>query len=589
MTNAMSGDLFGSAEPIAAIDITMELPDGFRQDDDIDTKIATLKAKIKEYLANGWALFQAYSGGKDSSVQLALTMEALKEYISEHGRDNCPVLSVIHSNTLLENPEIDKHTLAEIQRIRDYAAANNLPVEVDIAIPSMSENYIVNILGGRTIASVAATSSRKCAKMMKVEPLKRLKKKILKRLHNNYGEKVLTLVGKRYDESDARRADMIKYGEVPHQHITRGDEKVLSSIAHFTQDDIFWVIGMVRSEMLDTYSDFSSLVETYRAANGGECMVNALDGKAGSAGCGARYGCWICLQNATDKSMETMLEEDQFDYMRYLWAFRNYLQAYHNDPTKRSWLARKLEDDGSIKLQPNAYSPAFAEELLRMALSIQKLEDQRAASEGIPPRFQIISFEEVIAVQVLWARYGFNDCLQALRVWKDVVQDGQLTLPPLDQEQLPEFPLLNDFPDVSVPFADTSYDDEFNGLRDLQAAAAGIETVIEKSGGRQYMHVPTDVEFKVNHEELQTFLDLELDWALEQYNQPMYKPAAGLDYLFRLGVVSIYKGSHSDYDRMLKMGAQIRRHRLQDILHDPEAIVAQLGHADQTFKLGRLI
>ena len=589
MTHTLTQDLFGEIpQAISTIDITLQLPSGFRQDDDLETKIDAVKLKIKEYLAGGWAIFQLFSGGKDSSVQLALTLDAMKEFVYENGPDNCPDLAVIHSSTLLDNPVINAHTQEELSRIRSFATKHNLPVTVEVAYPSMSENYLVGIIGGRTIASVAQTSNRKCAMMMKVGPLKRLKQNILKRLNKKYGDKVVSLIAKRYDESDVRRADMLRWGEVPHHHIRRGSENILSSVSHFSLDDIYLYIGMVRSEQIQTYSCFTSLVECYRAANGGDCMVNALNGKVGSTFCGSRYGCWLCLQTQDDKSMETMLEDDNFDYMRYLWAFRNYLQAYHDDPSKRCWLARKVKADGTIQIAPNSYSPEFTEELLRMALSIQAYEEEMAARLEIAPRFTVISLEEVIACDVLWQRYGYHKGLQALQIWKEVVNEGKWTLPPLDKDKLPRFPVLNDVPDIRVPFVDDNYDDMHNGMRSLDYMIADVESVIHKQNGRAYADVITANEFQINTDEIYMFMKYELDYALRQYNDDNYAPGSALHYLMSLGIVSIYKGSHSDYDRMLRMSSAIQRKGLRPILNDPVALVEKLGGLEQEFKLGRL-
>ncbi|MCV6605795.1 MAG: hypothetical protein OIF34_10845, partial [Porticoccaceae bacterium] len=203
----------------------------------------------------------------------------LRDHIADCGREGCPVLVVMHSDTLVENPVIHRHTRGDLARLQQYAQQHDLPVTVEVAEPALTENYLVNLIGHRTIASVAG-SARTCSVELKVKPLQRLKAAILKRLQGDYGQRVLTLVGKRYDESDYRRRDMQAAGEVPHQHITRSGENLLCSIAHLSLDDVYWVIGLVRSGLFECYSDFDSLVATYRAANGGECMVNALSGKA---------------------------------------------------------------------------------------------------------------------------------------------------------------------------------------------------------------------------------------------------------------------------------------------------------------------
>lgn len=561
--------------PLAQGDLTDMLPPGFQATDDVDAKIAALKSVITRYLADGYALFVAWSAGKDSSVMLALTLLAMREYVETHGADNCPEMVVIYGDTLLENPVLASYAHNEIRKIRAYAQCHGLPVQVEVARPNLSSNYLVNLIGGRSIASVAGTD-RTCATMMKVKPVGQVKARVLKRLSRAYDGKVLTLVGKRYDESAVRKADMIANGEVPHQYVMRNGDKLLSAIAHFTLDDIYWVIGMVRSELMETYSDFTDLVEVYRGANGGECMVNAMEGKAGSAGCGARFGCWICLQVNDDTSMQAMLSQPQYRFMAPLIAFRNYIQASHNDPAKRTWLARSInEEEGTIQITPNAYSPAYSEELLLMALSMQADEEARAEALGIEPRFTLLAYEEVLAIDVLWARYGYHRPLEASAIWQRVYEAGVRACPPAASD-LPVYPRLNSVADVWVPFCDDQYDFLVYGLRDVDLMAADHEAVVTKKG-QLYSDVLVDEEFVINTDELETFALYELSYALKKFNNDYCAPSAALHYLLRMGLVALAKGQHARYDGMVRMSNQIWRSGLRPYLNSPAQLIEVMG------------
>ncbi|WP_286241200.1 phosphoadenosine phosphosulfate reductase family protein [Neptuniibacter halophilus] len=585
----IQSELFDTpTQKLSLVDVTLELPAGFHQGDPLDEKISAIKGVIRRYLENGWALFDLFSGGKDSSVKLCLVLNAMREYVEEHGPEQCPPLAIMHSDTLLENPVIALHTHSELARIRLYALEHSLPVTVHVAMPSLSENYLVNIIGGRTIATTAQTSNRKCSVSMKVGPIQRMQKKILADLSSKYEDKVLTLVGKRYDESEYRKADMIAAGERPDRHIKRGNQNLLSPIASMSLDDIFWIIGLVTNNEMDCYSNFESLIETYRAANNGECMVNAAEGKAGSTSCGARYGCWVCLASEDDKSMNAMMEQEEYKFMRHLWAFRNYLQACHNDPSRRTWLARKVNADGTLDIRPNSYSPEFTEELLKMAISIQVMEEEAAHALGISPRFQVITFEEVMAIECQWSRYGYHRPMEAVRIWNEIYEEGRgLLLPPSDLSHMPRFPLLNDVPQTSVPFVDEDYYGVFNGLRDMNAAMTGCEDTVVKADGSIYTAANTSEEFSFDPEGLYLFATLDMKYAINKFADGYAAPGASLHYLMNLGIVSINKGSHSEYDRMLRMSSQIWRHGLRPILNDPKAIVEKLG-ADEEFKLQRL-
>lgn len=64
MTHSMNHELFAPAAQIAVVDVTLDIPMGFRSEDDLDLKMFSHKEMIKRYLSEGWALFQAWSGGK---------------------------------------------------------------------------------------------------------------------------------------------------------------------------------------------------------------------------------------------------------------------------------------------------------------------------------------------------------------------------------------------------------------------------------------------------------------------------------------------------------------------------------------------
>ncbi|WP_415912435.1 phosphoadenosine phosphosulfate reductase family protein [Neptuniibacter sp. QD37_11] len=573
MTSQLQDDLFAEFNRLPLVDALFDperdLAPLFNSLD-IEDKAKASMDVIKHYLAEGYALCVAWSGGKDSSVMLMLALNAMREFVEEHGLSRCPQMVVLHGDTLVENPVLSAYAHMELAKIRVFAAEHGLPVEVEVARPNLSQNYLVNIIGGRSTASVVGMD-RACADNMKVKPVQRLKKRILKRLNAGHDGKVITLVGKRYDESDYRRADMLKNGERPDEYVERKGEKILSSIAHFTLDDIFFAIGYVRSNKINTYSSFDELVEVYRGANGGECMVNAVDGKAGSAGCGARFGCWICLQVNDDKSMAEMLTDEQYAFMRPLMHFRNYLQAEHDNPNRRNWLSRSLNKEGEMKLALGNYSPEFQEELLTMALSIQIQEEEAAAKLGIEPRFTVLTLEEVIAIDVLWGRYGLHKGLQALKIYNDIYNLGESKLPP--EEITENYDRLKSQNHGTLVYTSPEYNSPTNGFRDSEMMTLNQEVVVEKNGKSYNGDCQVTGEFEIHNDYLAEFMWMELDRALNKYNTDDISPTAAVQYLMRFGIVSIAKGQHSNYDRMFRLANQAWRLGLRHVCHNVDSLV----------------
>ncbi|WP_281645543.1 phosphoadenosine phosphosulfate reductase family protein [Parendozoicomonas sp. Alg238-R29] len=559
-------------------------PAGFRPDDELEEKIAAITGNCWRLWDEGWHFLIAASMGKDSSVMTSIVLNAAVEYQAQGLV--LPYLVVCSGNTLLENPVIDAYARAELAKVEVFIHKHNLPARVEIAEPGTSNNYLLNLIGGRTIATLPDNDDAKCSNMMKVEPITRQKKRIFKELGI---DKTCTLVGTRFDESAARGDAMEQRSDSPIEPVNskagKTDKKgrplkpeyVLSPIAHLSLDDIYYYIAMVRNDWVKAYSGFNELVEVYKEGEGGECMVNAYaNGKAKSTGCGARFGCHICLRVQDDKSMNNMLtHEDTREknaYMQPLANFRTALKAWHYDPARRNWLARTLNSDGSVNIKPNAYSPEFCEQLMMWALSIDA--DEYMATNG-SPRFTLLRLVDVLAIDVLWNRYGYQQGLHACYLWLKVNRDGERWYPPEEPDVFPSRPFP---PEVSVPYADREFDGIFSGFRDLSMMAAGYDEMpYQSSKGDSFMACNTGDEFSIDERAAEEFFGFEVEWAVERFHDFCINPTSAYRYLMRLGVVQIKKGDHAEQERMLRMANQIWRSGLRDCLNNPHEIVRRLG------------
>jgi len=569
----------------------------------LEVKVRSAIDNLKRLLLDGYIFTCAVSFGKDSSVCLALALRAMQELIMEGHKPS--TLHVMNSNTGVENPVIDHYTRGEINSLIDFCANSSpknpthhsiLPVKFWQATPNLSNNYLVNIIGGRVLFTFPDTD-RKCQQMMKANPLAKTKRLIRAAIFEEHGEslpdyKLLTLIGTRFDESAVRNRNMTARGENSTDPVlvTKGGESnwTLSPIAEFTTMDVFEFIGNVRSGRFKTYSDFEQLVQVYRDAEGGECMVNIFASGTGSGktSCQQRFGCWTCLAVHEDKSMSNMLDksEGKFDWMRGLNDIRNWAQAFHYDWSCRNWLARTVnEETGTIKISPNAYSPDFCLDLLRYVLTVDAREEEAAFMAGLEePRFKNLKPQDILAIDLLWNRYGYQKGLQACAVFHEIYVLGKRYDVPKDYPTARSQPMPRD---QEVPFVDAHYWSVHSGFRDMGMAIIGQESVVEKNGVL-YSDVNIDDEFTIDEEGAALFFGFELDFALNKYhrNCSSVNPTAALEYLFRLGVVSIYKGSHSEWDRMLRVANQIWRHGIRDCLNDPVKLVAKLSDGKQQYQ-----
>jgi len=532
-----------------------------------DVKVDQAVAAIKKLLLTGDQVVVGTSFGKDSSVLLALALEAYELACMES--DSVEQLIVAHSETGYDNPLMVAHVKNEIRQLKAYIKAHNLNVRFELAKPRLSEDYLVQMIGGRTIATFPDNGS-KCSMMLKVEPIKRLKKKIL----SESAKRVVTIVGTRFDESAARGQAMEERGDKIDEAVYREEqgEWVMSPIGEFTQDDIFEFVGLVTSGLRKTYSDFDSLMRFYSQILG-ECAVVAFDrNKASGQGCGSgRSGCWMCTRVQSDKSGEALAEEH--DWLKPLLKIREYIKANHYNPKMRNWLARTIEDDGSIMIAPSSYAPEFCLNLLRYVLTAQRDEALNAQKLGIEPRFEILNLQQIIAIDVLWGRYGYQKGLQACEAARDIFEQGASFYP--EENMAQHLPMK--FPkEVAVPFADDEFTALFNGFRDLDAHMAGAADEMTSEKGECYTNANTGEYIEVDEEGAELFWCFERDNAIDRYCKDAISPTAGYDYLMRLGLVQINKGGHSEQDRMLRIASQIWRKGLRTILNDPQALIDTL-------------
>ncbi|HCF2991469.1 phosphoadenosine phosphosulfate reductase family protein [Pseudomonas aeruginosa] len=548
----------------------------------LSEKVALAIKAIKAQVLAGRHLSCAFSGGKDSSVTLAITLMAMRELIDEGV--TVPTLNVCHSDTKIESPVVKAYNTLMIQQIEAYSKASGIPVRVWIASPGLSNDYLVNVIGGRTIMSVG--SNAKCSMMMKVEPLNKLKRQLRKTIAAETGKKakeveIVTLIGTRFEESAARKRAMTERGESAVDAVDAMDDGqlVLSPIAEFSTMEVFEFIGNVRAKRLETYDSFDSLVEIYRDANQGDCMVTAYIANREQARtpCSARTGCWGCLRISSDTSANSFLnhEDGKYEWLRPLVELREFMKRMHFNPKARAWVARDVSEDGYIQIIPNAYSPSYTKALLQAILSIQAREEDEARKLGIAPRFELLTLKQVMAIELNWGRYGYQKPWTAMRIWNDVYRHGKRYKLP-DAESIPVYTEKDVSFRARIPFADAQYNSPYSGLRNIDAEMANAEDLMVARDGRLLTRCETGDEYDIDDEGLELFMEFELDRVLnaERLNDA---PSAAVHYLLGLGTVQLYKGSQSDWDRMLRVSNQLHRHNLLEVLHDPQAIIARVA------------
>lgn len=262
-----------------------------------------------------------FSGGKDSSCTLAITLEALLEIPKEKLFKK---LHILYSDTLMELLPVQAHTYTVLDNIRKFAKQHALPIEVMHAKPKMQDS-MWSMLIAKGIRP-PDTSNRWCTTRLKVNVQEDM-------LYQTFGTKdieTISIVGSRKDES-LDRAQRLENNTLDGHlkgHSVFSKSLVFAPIEDFSTEDVWTVLRT--SEVGQNVLAAEDLYALYATTNGegAECQtILGNDGENGkNPGCGAsqgRFGCWSCgLQYKKDKALVGMSKI--YPYIKYLIDFRDW-------------------------------------------------------------------------------------------------------------------------------------------------------------------------------------------------------------------------------------------------------------------------
>lgn len=532
----------------------------------------------------GHPITVAWSSGKDSSCCLAVVLEAA---IQAKAAGDSPVVVITHSNTGVENPEVENFVKSEMAKIHAFVTRHGLNADIRVAMPALGSGWMVRVLSGRALPAFPGGNSD-CSTDFKVTPMRRLRKRVFAEIGKDDRE-VVTVVGTRFDESVTRGAAMRERGESWERPIRNKDgDLVLSAIADWTLDDVWDLIAYARMGEIVTYSDFDDLFRLYADGGGTSCAVvsdaimeeNAAAAKK-SGGCGARFGCSVCTRVANDKSVTAMIEgdPDRYAYLAPLNRLREYIVANHWDMSKRMWVGRSISDDGWIAIQPDTYSPAYVLDLLRYVLTIQIREQETAEMLGIKPRFSLIDLKQLAAIGATWSLQGYHKPFQAVREWVDIYELGK-------RYDVPENPVVyvrGKMPEPRYYFVGDDWDEGQlinSGLRDvvLEMVSDGSDGCMgtkSLKNGNVVMDVNTAGEFDFDAEGLGLAFAFELDTMLEINANA--SSSVGLTREYRwwasMGPMLLSPRQVSIHDEILRRTAFKERHGLAGADYDLDALL----------------
>lgn len=366
------------------------------------------------------------SFGKDSTATTHLAFVAAAE-AARSGLS--PMIVVSNADTLSENPEISRLGRREANRMARYAKRYGIKFISQVATPSLLSTTQVRILSGRAIPSYPG-SRMDCTQDLKIRPMRSERNRLFKELASAGLKDPVTLLGTRLDESIGRGSRMRARGDradAPVQNAA-GDW-IMCPIANWSSDDVFELLGLVSAGAIESYSDFKDVLRIYAHSGGTSCAVvshDILEGKnkRQRGGCGARTGCALCCAVSSDSSLATMADYDEsYAYARPLVRFADILRNCRYDWTLRSWVGRTLRD-GYVAIQPDTFSASFIRSLTRMLLQIDHDEVLRARQANEAPRFQMLTLEMRIVLDMLQNLNGLRPPFSLWADLRDIEQRG---------------------------------------------------------------------------------------------------------------------------------------------------------------------
>lgn len=330
-----------------------------------------------------------FSGGKDSTALLQLVWLAVKNIPSELRQRK---IYVVCNDTLVENPVVVAYVEEVLEKIKQAAVEQGMPIEVQKTIPRLEDSFWVNIVGRGY--PVPNNTFRWCTDKMKIKPTSRF---IIEQVAEN-GEAII-LIGTRSAES-SQRAKSIKKRTVkgkrltkhPHHHNTY----VYAPIKDLLLEEVWYIINAMTSpwgadnaQLFQIYSDAS--------ADDYECPTMVTD--KSHASCGqSRFGCWTCTVVKEDKSMTALVNKGQ-EWLKPLLDLRTSLVENRNIsenrlPTRRNG-QRAVTEDGHNQ---GNYTEKYRAKLLEDILLAQKEVQTHKKN------LTLITNQELVAIQVVWNR-----------------------------------------------------------------------------------------------------------------------------------------------------------------------------------------
>jgi DNA sulfur modification protein DndC len=265
----------------------------------LEGMIQTSQRGIEAMLNRGYRRWYVmYSGGKDSTAALVLTLEALK--------DTDASVEVLYCDTQLEIPTLYQFA----QEFLGFLATQG--VKTTVLTPAPEESFWVQVIGKGY--PMPHNGFRWCTARLKVRPVERYMKTLARQESQG-----LVVTGVRFGESDARdlrlNLSCSRGGECGQGVWFEESERL--GLGYFSPI-LIW-------RECDVWDFLSFVAPDWGYPTAG--LNTVYQGRE------TRFGCWTCSVVSQDRTMQKIVAVQP--EWRPLLEFRNWLVAFTRDPANR--------------------------------------------------------------------------------------------------------------------------------------------------------------------------------------------------------------------------------------------------------------
>lgn len=342
-----------------------------------------------------------YSGGKDSTLLVALVYEAMKR-LKDAGAELSKRVYIITSDTMVENPIVRNYMHSSSNSINEAARRDGLNILATVIYPEEDQTFWSRVIG-LGYPTPEPPGFRWCTERLKINPMNTYVNERIK----ESGE-IIILLGVRKGESLTRQKTITAReieGKLLNMHNDIPNAYVYNPITEIP-NDLVWEFLLKGNCKSPWGTDMKYLFNLYQGENLGEekSVLGEVDRDKIPITGNSRFGCWCCTMVKEDKSLQNFINKSVGEEKRILTLlrdFRNELLDMRENNTLRDNKRRNgtvyRKADGTFGLGP------FTLEARRMILEgLLDLENKTG--------LELITIGELKVIDRMWDEEGDLSC-----------------------------------------------------------------------------------------------------------------------------------------------------------------------------------